>query len=213
MNPSQSLEKAMQRISAASSKLDLAEIHRLTKLATRLKEIEVTIGSLEKEISELDAAIDNAAATLLPSRLVDNQKEKVFYAGELLIEINYPIMGYPLSQKSFCMKTGTATFVAAIESLTKSLGEDILPKLGSIRINRAPLLSRTPEKDFLNQKQNTVYSHHQILDSGWFAFTNTSTDEKIETIKKINRALNSPPGAINARKTSPEEQNSIFDFS
>ncbi len=212
MSPQFILEKAMQKISDASAKSNLAEISRITKIATRVQEIQVTVASLENELLALDSAITRAT-TSIPSTITNESPQKTTLAGDLLIEINFPQMGYPAPKQSLCMRTGSATLISCIENLVKSLGPEILPKLGKIQISRAPLLSQSPDKDFLNRKKKTTYSHHPVSDSGWFVFTNNSTKEKIDAIKEIGRALNLSPGSISARLVSKEEQNGIFDLS
>jgi hypothetical protein len=88
--------------------------------------------------------------------------------------------------------TAAATLVRLIERMSTVLGSNILPRLTTFRVSRGPLVSRDPERDYLNRNSGAVYANHQIGNTGFYVLTHSSTDQKIQDLPQMLRHLNLP---------------------
>lgn len=78
-----------------------------------------------------------------------------------------------------------------IARLVEEFGQEVLQKLvQEVRANRAPLLSRSPEREFGG------YQRRQIRGTDWFLLTHNSTSEKIDLLKRVCRILGLTPGSV-----------------
>jgi hypothetical protein len=98
------------------------------------------------------------------------------------------------------LNTAAATLVQTVYRLWKGLGEETLPKLASFRVSRGPLLSSTPERDFVNGANGDVYSHKPLTGTKLFVRTHSSTDEKIKELNELIGHLRQPSGLLEIEK-------------
>ena len=64
------------------------------------------------------------------------------------------------------------------------------------------MVSTTPESDFRNQKDGSIYSHQQIADSSYHMLTHSQTSQKVtDIIKACQKALSFPIGAVIVEET------------
>lgn len=199
MNAATILKKAMEGIQAASVRSNVTEIERLSRIAKRVKEIELHMSSLTAELNDLDAAISGAASKgvvrdypniLLSRPLLLSGK------GEIEIAIDWAACGVSRSKALVSERKASETLVAFITELGDALGSDALRALTRLRVSRGPLLSEKPSVDFLNAKRGVEYAHHPIPGTPFHVITHSSTDEKIDAIRQAWHTLGLPPGGL-----------------
>ena len=204
MTPETLLQKAMDRIQAASRRVDVAEIDRMSRIAKRLNEITLHVNAINAELIELESALDapissdhRPAPNALPIRF-----EAATRRGEVEIVVDWPACGLPRPRAVVSEPKASDTLVAFISELNAALGPDSLRKLTQLQVSRGPLLSENPAVDFLNSKRGTQYAHHQVPGTAFFVLTHSSTDEKLEVIREAWRALGLPPGGLSAKRVA-----------
>lgn len=93
--------------------------------------------------------------------------------------------------ESIRLKTAAATLVHVLARVSKKLPET-LPGLTSFRVSRGALVSRRPDRDFVNRVSGAVYSHQELPGTDLFVRTHSSTDEKIADLKALLSHLGQP---------------------
>ena len=96
------------------------------------------------------------------------------------------------NQEKIRENTAAATMARLMERLARSLGEKILDKLTGFRISRGPIVSRTPDRDFINKKTGDTYAHHKIPNTSYYVLTHSETDQKVKDLKSIAKFLGYP---------------------
>jgi len=205
MNTATALRKAMEGIQKASLHSNVTEIERLSRIAKRLKEIELHMNSLTAEIVDLDAALiaptNNGALPLNPIMPV-NRQSLLSPKGEIEIVVDWAACGVARPKALVSERKASETLVAFIAELKAALGSDALRPLTQLQVNRGPLLSENPSNDFVNAKRGVEYAHHSIVGTPFHVLTHSGTDEKVDAIRQAWRTLGLPPGGLSVRRTS-----------
>jgi hypothetical protein len=81
----------------------------------------------------------------------------------------------------------------------EELGPDALQKLVRIRVNRGPLLSKSPKTDFLNQTQGRVYGHKRLRGTDYFVLTHSQTSQKADDLIRVCGVLGLVRGSVQVR--------------
>ena len=150
-------DKMMTEITAAARRRDIAELQRLTPLAARAKALESERAELIKLIDRpngVPSSVPFVAPTASRSRAGTRRGAR----GGLQVEVSLPKNGKIVLEEV----TATETLMALMERLLLEFGVERLETLGAVRTGRGPLLSRSPQKDFLNPKSGQPYTHHRI---------------------------------------------------
>ena len=205
MNAITVLKKTMEGIQAASLHSNVTEIERLSRIAKRLKEIELHMNSLTAEIADLDAAIGAPASNgVLPlSPITPAIRQPVLSPkGEIEIVVDWAACGIARPKALVSERKASETLVAFIAELSAALGADALRPLTQLQVNRGPLLSEKPAADFVNSKRGVEYAHHPIPGTPFHVITHSSTDEKIDAIRQAWRTLGLPPGGLTVNRAA-----------
>lgn len=217
MDSSFLLEKTKGFLRAATERMDLGEIARLTRLATRVAEIEQTQKRLAQELvqisTELDRDSKESFSAGTPRTQATNSGPPTTPSdwsprlrGPLTLEINWSAGGKPYPNQTICEPKASETMRVFFEAILSRFGENELEKLSALRVSRAPLLSRRPEIEFLNRRQGTLYAHQRVGSSDWHVLTHSATREKIEITRAVAQALGFPPGAISTRTIDVQQE-------
>jgi hypothetical protein len=205
MNPVTALKKAMEGIQAASLHSNVTEIERLSRIAKRIKEIELHMKSLAAEMIDLDAAISappsNGSFPQLPITSVSSSP-MLSPKGEIEITVDWAACGMARPKALVSERKASETLVAFITELGAALGSEALRSLTRLQVNRGPLLSEKPSVDFLNAKRGVEYAHHPIPGTPFHVITHSSTDEKIDSIRQAWRTLGLPPGGLSVNRAA-----------
>jgi hypothetical protein len=217
MNTESILRQTMQRIAAASANFQMGEISRLNKLAERVTEIQAIQQRLEQELASLVAELNQPSpGPGGPPTTQANPESNRHFArvstgsplllGPVAISIDWSTIGKSHPKQTICERKASDTLRAFFETIHDRFGPETLARLVAIRANRAPLLSRQPQIEFLNPKQGVCYQHQQIGTTGWHVLTHSSTPEKLGIIRQVARALRFPPGAVIAQEVDLKQQ-------
>ena len=199
------LKKAMEGIQSASIHSNVSEIERLSRIAKRVKEIELHVNSLSAELSDLDAAISGGTSSGVSSRpplTPLGNLPALSPKGEIEITVDWAACGVVRPKALVSERKASETLVAFITELGAALGSDALRRLTRLQVNRGPLLSENPSVDFVNAKRGVKYAHHPIPGTPFHVITHSSTDEKIDAIRQSWRTLGLPPGGLSVNRAT-----------
>jgi len=91
---------------------------------------------------------------------------------------------------------------AFVSRVVQAMGPEALIKLEQVRINRGPLISKTPARDFLNQAKGDLYSHKRIRGTDYYILTHSETSQKVDDLKKVCRVLGFAPESVHIEQVN-----------
>ena len=156
-----------------------AQLQRLTPLAARAKALEFEHAELITLLSRQNGNVSSAPA-LVPQVHRPSGGTRRGARGGLRIEVSLPKNGKLVLEEV----TATETLTVLMERLLLEFGVEGLEKLQAVRTGRGPLLSRSPQRDFLNPKSGQPYTHHRIPGSDLYVITQSSNPEKVTHIER-----------------------------
>jgi hypothetical protein len=81
--------------------------------------------------------------------------------------------------------------------LYEAKGIAVLEKLATLRVNRGPFVSNRPAADYRNaSKPGEMYQSQAIGNSGYYALTTNTTQEKAENLTRAAKFLGFAPSAF-----------------
>jgi hypothetical protein len=176
----------MAKIAEASARCDIAELERLTKAAKRAQELEAAQRSTAVELEKLEQSI-RMPPTFHPTESLEKPNQRS--SGALCVTIDWRSAGVLRDTFTGEERTASKTLIGFLCEIYSALGEAALEKLTHLKISRGPLVSRNPNRDFINRGSDEVYMHHPIGQSGYFVITHNGTTEKIDAIHSAARLL------------------------
>jgi hypothetical protein len=179
---------------------------KLSPLLSRLQDLQKRAEVIAGELSEIQSALNQVngrqspqrVAELLPQWTRDEEPEEASRAlpHTLRLKIDWHANRIQHETEEICEHTAAAGMAIFIGRLIHEFGDQALKKLEAVRINRGPLISRTPAKDFINATQGKLYGHKKIPGTDYFLLTHSSTAQKLEDIRRICRVLGLVPGSV-----------------
>ena len=119
---------------------------------------------------------------------------------DFVIELHWPkTAGVSREDITAADTKASRCLVRFMERLYATLGDSGMQLAENVSTSRGPLVSRSPQTSYRNQRSDEIYSNHPIADSGWYVITHSSTAEKIRQLVDLGRALKLPPGALRAQ--------------
>jgi hypothetical protein len=204
-------EQAMSLIKNPSL-TDAAIIARLAPLPAKLQQMERNLADLEVEANAVERLLQGLNGAIHPTETEkdDHAPEPSFRMGrkpqtKLRIEVDAKFLGG--EKRTFFGYKASDTLAAFVTYLCKVKGTEVLEKLSKYKVNRAPLVTREPKKDYRYRKGygEAEYQHQPIGDSGFCVFTNSTTQEKREAVEGAWRLLGFPPDAIKVEVVEKHE--------
>ncbi|HEY2083748.1 MAG TPA: hypothetical protein VGI88_13275 [Verrucomicrobiae bacterium] len=187
------------------SKGDFETVTILSPLLSRIQDLQRRNASVEYEVSEIEAALKSLKAKPVSQKIteaVPQLTEDFNNAAErgrpqtLKITIDWKANKRNRASEQICENTAAASQALFISRLIEELGSDAVQKLEKIRINRGPLLSKTPAKDFVNQTQGRLYGHKKIRGTDYYILTHSQTSQKVEDLNRVCRVVGLSPGSV-----------------
>jgi hypothetical protein len=186
---------------------DFDTVTILSPLLTRVQELQKRNADIEREVAEIESTLkatkgkshSQKVAELVPQLTAAYDKGNETERGRLQtlkILIDWKANKRNKQSEEICENTAAASMAAFASRIIQELGHDILPKLERIRINRGPLISKTPAKDFVNQAQGKLYGHKKIRGSDYYILTHSQTSQKVEDLNRVCRVLGFVPGSV-----------------
>jgi hypothetical protein len=189
------------------AKRDFDSVTQLSALLSRVRQLQKRATELEGEVSEIETSLkgmngkitSEQVAQIVP-QLAENEGD-AFEAGRagpqtLRIEVDWKANGRQRDKELILQPKAGDSMVAFLSRLVEELGQDALQKLIRIRVNRGPLLSKSPKTDFLNQAQGKVYGHKRLRGTDYFVLTHSQTSQKADDLSRICRVLGLVPGSV-----------------
>jgi hypothetical protein len=198
-------KKAMSLITDYAGKDDPATVACIASTANRIRQLKDKLDEIEQEIPRINDTLLQysrqqntprfAPITVLPSRTNGQHKSA---RKKIRIEIDWSRMAQTKSKPKevICQHLASDSMTRFVIRLCQELGEQILPTLHGVRINRGPLVTQDPRKDYLNSSDGTLYQHQPILDTGYYVLTHSQTNQKVGDIQNACRALGLPIGMV-----------------
>jgi hypothetical protein len=187
------MTEIQKRIKKAAEAEDYSEVARLGGIAAEIKVIEAHKASL---LSDLESKAPHSTASPKaksgPSSggsMSYPRPRKKTNRRTLSVEVTFPDTG----KVRICESMASRTVAALMERIFASMGMAALDRLSTLKVSRGPLLSKTPDRDYLNPKKITPYTNHKIPGSPYYVLTHSTTNEKAQFIPKALAHLGLKP--------------------
>jgi hypothetical protein len=128
-------------------------------------------------------------------RPAPNPKPEPRTHGPISISLRFDRIGDTKAETIQCANMADA-LVKVISVLYSNLGVQVLERLSVKKFTRGRITSKNPLVDFENKKTGDIYANERVIGSDYFVRTHSSTDEKLEQFKEIERELGLPRGFI-----------------
>ncbi len=178
----------------------LERIHALQK---QYSNFEHDLVDIESEAKKLDSGKDNGHETPLRFSMSERRTGRA-EPQTIQISIDWKLNGRNKQREEFSFAKATDSMVEFVSRVVEAFGDAALQKLVEFRVNRGPLLSRFPERDFRS------YQYKKLPNTDYFLLTHSSTPEKVEVLKKIVRAVGFIPGSVEIKAVN--RFNALKDF-
>lgn len=173
--------------SVSTSSLALARARQLQK---QLEKDERELMEIEKVVKSLSSGA-NGYVPIPQDAARSNFKSSRAEPQTIRIKIDWKANKRSRDKEEIHSPIAAEVITEFVARLVEEFGKDVLQTLSEqVRANRAPLLSRSPVRDFGG------YGKKQIRGTDWYLLTHSSTPEKVELLKKICHVLGLVPGSI-----------------
>jgi hypothetical protein len=207
------LRKITKILQGHLEKQNLDAVTTLSPLIARLKDLQRRSADIARDVSEIEAALANSNGNqtlervneLLPPDLDEEPDEVGRQRPQTLrVTIDWQANKRQHPQEQICEHTAAATMAALVARLIQELGDEATKKIEPIRINRGPLISKSPARDFVNQAQGRLYGHKKLRGTDYYILTHSSTTQKVDDIRRLCRVLGLVPGSVQVEQIARE---------
>ena len=205
-------QRAMDLIKSPSI-TDPALIARLAPIPAKIQHLQRQWTEAENEATAMDTLLKGIEGTLdvspespeshstLESLLHNGRRAQT----KLRIQISSTFLGGP--PKTICAHKGSDSLAEFLTLLYEIKGVQVLEALRKCRVNRAPLVSTDPKKDYRywSGSREAEYKYQRIGNSGFYVFTNSTTQEKADAIQRAWAILRFPADALKVEVVSKND--------
>lgn len=204
----------LRKISDAAQEGKIDEITRLSALATRTKELAVAHGRLEEDvraISILVSEADENGAAVAKQSVTPHQDVLLSMASArrgrrevscIEVIIDWSKNGQPYGIETIRTPFASESLVQLIRRLYEVYGQRAVEVASGIQVNRGPMISQNPDRDYANQSNGEKYSFHLIPGTRYSVLTHSSTDQKVNDVQHLLRELSLVPGSYSVKKVT-----------
>jgi hypothetical protein len=187
--------------------------NRIRQFNDKLDEIEHEIPRLKEALTNFSTQRENPVATRstpMPSTPIRANGQHKSPGKKIRIEVDWSRIGKDKTngKEVICEHKASDSLTKFVIRLYQEIGEGILPKLNQVRISRGPLVSKSPQTDYVNNSTGILFQHQPVLETGYHVLTHSSNNEKIGYISKACQALRLPIGMVTAEEL--EKNNWLF---
>jgi len=181
----------------------------LSALLSRIQDLQKRDAEIRREVEEIESTLttlkadkttpaSKKVAALVPqlTASLESQGSERGRPQTLKIKIDWKANKRSRNLEEICENTAASSMTHFLSRVIEEFGNDALQKMEQIRINRGPLLSKNPSKDFANKMQGKLYGHKKIQGTDYYVLTHSATSEKVEDLKNICRAIGFVPGSV-----------------
>lgn len=212
-NLQKSIGKLMREHNLSDAEFDTVTTLSLSPLLARVQELQKRNSEIEREVSEIESTLraikgkspTQKVAELVPPLTAAYENGEEVGRGRpqtLKISIDWKANKRNKEPEEICENTAAASMKVFISRAIHELGQNVLSKLEQVRINRGPLISKTPARDFVNHAKGSLYGHKKIRGSDYYILTHSSTSQKVEDLNKVCRVLGFVPGSIQIKQVN-----------
>jgi len=182
---------------------------RVQHLRKRATELEGEVSEIETSLKKMGSQSTFAQVAELVPHLDRNEMDvRDAERGRLRtlrIEIDWDANGKQRDKEIIIRPMAAGSMAVFLSRLVEEFGPDAVQKLSCVRVNRGPLISKSPETDFLNKSQGVVYNHKRLRGTEYFILTHSQTSQKIDDLNRICRVLGLVPGSVQIRTVDRAE--------
>jgi hypothetical protein len=178
------IDQILHEIQAAAASGDLEKISRMNQMAKRVQEIEAGKTAFAAELAEIATKLKDGGSTEQPTFALIPR-----HSGPLTVEIDFPRLGTSHPNVVISERQASDTMRRVIEALVAAKGAGILQALAQVRVNRGPLVSNQPKRDYNNSRSGQLYAHQPIGSTGYSVLTHSSTAEKVRDLRMVGERL------------------------
>lgn len=205
MNTKPTLDRLLEKIKEATTRMDLGELTRLSKMAQRVQGIEAQMAALHQELRQIENSVgidaDSAATPTVAQPAFNMENTSATDRGDIVVEINWSSCKISRPTARISERMVSDTMVSFMEELQAALGIEVLRRLTAFRVSRGPLVSQNPQADYVNSKTGAIYVNHPIGHTGFNVLTHSSTTEKVAAFKDAWKFLGLAPSALTVSRT------------
>ena len=207
------LSEIATQMQGCLAKRDFESVTKFSTLLNRVQILQKRAIELNSELSDIETTLKGGHGDTAPKKVTEilqklgpasEDPEEFGRAGHqtLRIEIDWRANGKAHEKEIIFLPRACDSMVHFLNRVVEEFGQDAVQKLTHIRINRGPLLSKTPARDFLNRTQGRLYSHKRLRGTDYFVLTHSQTSQKLEDVNRICRVLGFAPGSVQVRAES-----------
>jgi hypothetical protein len=185
-------------------------VPNLSSFLERGRRLQGQYSVIEREVQELEAAfaqIKSSSVAEAPLREYDlSSNGDRAEPTTLRITIDWQANGKHQNKEVIVSSKATEAFVRFIARLSEEYGRTALELLSQVRVNRGPLISRNPQRDFGS------YQNKGIRGTDFFLLTHSSTPEKAEVVKRVSSILELVAGSVQVEVIKRSDARSFQGF-
>lgn len=168
-------------------------LSQVRQLETRAKQLDVEVSDIETRLSEISGESTSELVAGSPPQVngAVAPSPEGGRAGPrtLRIEIDWKANNRLRDHELIISPKAVEGMVRFLGRLVEELGDEALQRISRIHVNRGPLISKSPEVDFLNKTKNEVYGHRKLPGTEYFVLTHSSTSQKRDDLIRVCREL------------------------
>lgn len=211
--------EAMELIGVLAKKGEASMISRIAPIATQIEQLQNQLLQVEQETARLKEELATFAKAERKSNFPIVAQIRASNANghggkkQLRVQIDWARLGKEGGKEIITEHKSSDTMAKWAGRLYQKFGVHFLQRLSTFRINRGPMISKQPKSDFVNKQDGTLYSHHAVLDSGYYILTHSQTSQKVEDIRRACQFLGFPIGAVSVDEVQTVDFiSSLMDF-
>lgn len=198
-------EKILKRLSIAATEGKIDEVTRLSAMAAKTKELQTAAERIQADLARMQQAMaDPAPKPTEPDLddLIEGLTAGRSANSTVEVTIDWSKNGQPFGVEKISENLGSATMAKLMERLTKVLGNRVLDVASKIRVSRGPMISKDPQREYWNTSGKKPYGHRPINGTGYSVLTGTETQQKVDDVTTLLRALSLVPGSYTVKKVT-----------
>jgi hypothetical protein len=188
-----------KKIGQASVSGDDAEITRCSGLLGRLNEIDTTYQRIKKQLEEIELSLAVPPSDSGVQDVLDILHGRRSPPTTVELHIDWARNGHPYSQETISSSIGADALIKILDRLYKVLGDRVMSVASQLIVSRGPFISRNPEVDYRNASAGEAYQYREWR-NGYSVITNTETQQKVDDLNALLRALKLVPGSYVVKK-------------
>lgn len=194
-------QQTMELVTSYAAKNDVEAIQQLSSAASRIKQIQDRMAAIELEVASIESFLEGFHGTRRTDFSTepiefDEKPERRSRNKKLQITIDWSRAGRAGGVETISENTSSASMAKFAKRLIAFQGDGVLETLSNYRVNRGPLVSRFPERDYLNPSTGATYGHQRIDGTAYSILTHSANTEKVADLRELTKVLKLPFGMV-----------------